>query len=1162
MPAPNWTQKSGTKIATLQERVTTSIDLPLDPSVQAGGGFNPDTGALSLQPVPKVSNTTDLSITIDTPNDAVTSHVYNNTSVRIPSIPALNNKLVPVCILLHDVGGNGNNMIAEWQNYLGDHILVAPTGISNDWNVAVESKHPDIEFLRKLISKLKEFSNVDTTKIRLLGQGNGGALAQRALVEIEDTGLDSFIFVKSSLWDPQFRSNSFYKPTSYLTTGLNDINYDTATSPVLGRRILTINGINDTNVLYSGGVSSQGYNYYSAQNSAYYFAKSQGYNGGIIPDAGGIFYGANQTYYYSYLAGQVLHYKTGTTNVIQDFEKGIVSNFLLYTQDNLQNVFLDVGSQTSITLNTDVITLISGKLPDGMRLEGSKIVGTPFEVARETDFRFVLRATNDDGIRDRTFIIEVQGPDNPVWSTNEGLLPIGPNNSFYVLDSSIIDFQLSAIDPDLPAGDELEYYIADGDGEIPPGTQLTDDGRIVGIIDPILALDKNSGQGFYDTSQYDSYAFDFGLRSANGFESYYYDTQGYDYAIATQSRKKLNRFYEFFVSVSDGDTITRRRFQIYVVGDDFLRSDNTVMQVGTGIFTADNTYLRAPVWLTPANLGYKRANNFVTIYLDVFDPQTVLGELTYQLEQYNDDNTVSTLPPGMAIDVTTGEIAGRVPYQPAITKEYKFTVNAIRYTDIGSSILAEKKKTFTVKILGEVESTIQWTTTESLGTIQANFTSTFSVNAVTSVPNATLLYNLKEGRLPPGLTLNLNGEIIGKVRQFADGTNLGLTTIDQNLFTLDGGTTTVDRKFTFVIEARDRFGFSATTKTFNIVVTDPDNVTYSNLYVKPFLKENQRQVYKNFIGDSNIFLPGSIYRPNDPQFGLQKDIKMLVYSGIETRNIREYISASRKNHKRKRFKFGSIKTALAKKLGSTDTLYEVIYVDVIDPLKNLATQDKLQSRININNKDKITVDSIELETRDDVTKVGAGLAVFEIRNSIGQIIQVRALGNDLEVITRNGTVIYDANGTIQVTLQSGTVLNVGQIATTSSDPFRFRPNYNTIKVDSDAIQISDPKDNVKYLSSIDNMRDNISKVGITETSFLPLWMSTAQGSGVQELGYITAVPLCYCKPGTSQQILLNILNSGFDFKQLDFEIDRYIIDATEGNSNEQYIAFGNYRYNV
>ena len=90
--------------------------------------------------------------------------------------------------------------------------------------------------------------------------------------------------------------------------------------------------------------------------------------------------------------------------------------------------------------------------------------------------------------------------------------------------------------------------------------QLTTDGRLVGIVDPILALDKRSGNGFYDTVQYDQYAFDFGMRSANGFESYYYDTQGYDYAIPTQSPKKLNRTYEFSVSVSDGDTITKREF--------------------------------------------------------------------------------------------------------------------------------------------------------------------------------------------------------------------------------------------------------------------------------------------------------------------------------------------------------------------------------------------------------------------------------------------------------------------------------------------------------------------------------------------------------------------------------------------------------------------------
>ncbi len=245
------------------------------------------------------------------------------------------------------------------------------------------------------------------------------------------------------------------------------------------------------------------------------------------------------------------------------------------------DIFLEAGSVTDINLNTDIISLISGELPPGMRLEDNKITGTPFEVSRDTTYEFVLRAQNSDGVRDRTYLITIQGPDVPVWTTNQGKLPLGPNNSFYILDSSVVDFQLTAIDADLPTGQSLEYFIGDGDGTLPPGITLTTDGKLVGIVDPILGLDARSGNGFYDNAQYDSYAFDFGMRSANGFESYYYDTQGYDYAIPTQSPRKLNRTYEFTVSVSDGDTIEKRKFQIFLVGDDFLRADNTVMQIGT-----------------------------------------------------------------------------------------------------------------------------------------------------------------------------------------------------------------------------------------------------------------------------------------------------------------------------------------------------------------------------------------------------------------------------------------------------------------------------------------------------------------------------------------------------------------------------------------------------
>ena len=1163
MAVPQWTQNSGYRLATLQERVTTSITLPIAPGSASGTGFDPGTTSISLPAQSRIQNATNIGIS-KTWTQGGSSVTYDYPfAIRIPTIPALTNKRLPVAILLHGNGGNGPNEITAWENYLGDHILIAPTGYNNAWNIAHENtKAPDVEMLQDLITQLTNYSNVDNTKIRIVGFSNGAALANRAFVQIDNEAVDVICTIGTQFFDPMFRNDTFYIPSG--ETGVTTAEYNTAKTPLKGRKFLNIHGTADTVIPYAGGSHAFGYSFLEAQNSVYQVAKSQGYTGGIIPDAGGVYYGVTGVYYYSYLAGQVLHYKTNAAHGVEDYMKQIVGNQLTYTQASAPDIFLESGSVTDINLNTDVITVISGSLPDGMRLLDNKIVGTPFEVARDTDYEFVLRAKNNDGTRDRTFKIQVQGADNPVWTTNTGKLPLGPNNSFYILDSSIVDFQLSAIDADLPTGQSLEYFISDGDGTLPPGITLTTDGKLVGIVDPIMALDARSGNGYYDQTQYDTFAFDYGMRSANGFESYYYDTQGYDYAIPTQSPKKLNRIYEFTVSVSDGDTIEKRKFQIFLVGDDFLRADNTIMQIGTGIFTADNTYLRTPLWLTPADLGYKRANNYVTIFLEVFDPNTLTGVLSYELQQNNDDGTTSTIPPGMTIDPTSGEIAGRVPYMPAVTKEYKFTVSAKRYTSISkASLIAEKQKTFTIKILGEVESTITWNTAAALGSINANFISTFAVSATTTVSTSSLLYDITAGTLPPGLVLNYNGEIVGKVRQFASGTLLGLTTIDGNDFSMDGGTTTTDRKFKFTIRARDRFGFSATTREFNIIVSDPDNITYSNLYVKPLLKSTQRSAYSNFIGDPNVFTPASIYRPNDPEFGLQKQVKMLVYSGLETKEIREYIAATRKNHKRKRFKMGAIKSAIARKTGSTDTIYEVIYVEVIDPSDITSGVTSVASKQTILNDRKITVDSVEYETGDDASKEGAGLAVFEITNSIGQTVLVRAFGNDLNILSRNGgSITIDANGIIQVTTRSGAELTAGLVATTSSDPFRFRPDGTPIKVSSDAVKISDPSSQTRYISNITNMRENLSKVGTTEQNFLPLWMSTAQTNTVEELGYVSAIPLCYCKPGTSAQILLNIQNNGFDFRQLDFEIDRYVIDNTTGNSLEQYIPFGNYSFNV
>ena len=48
----------------------------------------------------------------------------------------------------------------------------------------------------------------------------------------------------------------------------------------------------------------------------------------------------------------------------------------------------------------------------------------------------------------------------------------------------------------------------------------------------------------------------------------------------------------------------------------------------------------------------------------------------------------------------------------------------------------------------------------------------------------------------------------------------------------------------------------------------------------------------------------------------------------------------------------------------------------------------------------------------------------------------------------------------------------------------------------------------------------------------------------------------------NKSIKLAIDNAGIKFNQFNYDIDRYVIDTTEGNSKEQYIAFANYKFNV
>ena len=789
---------------------------------------------------------------------------------------------------------------------------------------------------------------------------------------------------------------------------------------------------------------------------------------------------------------------------------------------------------TTDTNNSITYTLIAGNLPRGMLIQGNEIKGSPAEVTKFTESRFVIRAYDGEDEKDRTFKIGVDGADFPEWITEEGFLNVGAGESYFVLDDAQVDFQLQATDPDAIAGENLEYYVVPNSGILPYGLTLSKTGRISGFTQSIPAIDYATVvTGAYDTHSFDTVPLDIAKNNSLGFDSYFYDNQTFDYGEQGIVPKKLSRVYTFGVAVTDGLNAINRIFKIYVVSEEFLRADNTLVQVDTNLFQADNTSDRVPLWVTDSYLGRWRANNYVTLFLEVYDPPTLSGTISYFFVDQNPDGSTSQLPPGLTLDTISGELAGKVPYQAAVTKQYQFTLKAVNfprsaaddnYTLVGdwSSTriyrvneavrfggfiyvciqdniyqipdaadsaywnlgVGTVDKTFTVDIIGEIESAISWISDSNLGTIKPNQPSRLFVEANSLLYGGRLSYELTSGELPPGLEFLPNGIIKGKVTQFADDDQEGLTrffdrdssnvdssgTFSFNT-TFDDDVTSYDKEFTFTVMAKDGANFAELEKTFTVKVIADTQKTFSNLYMKAFQTKEKRLNWFNFITDATIFVPDDIYRYGDDNFGVQTEIKTLVFGGIESKTAVEFIQAMSRNHYNKRFTFGDLKTAQAKDLETQETIYEVIYVEIIDEFE----------------------------------KSGKSISsTVELKDNINS-----------KVLT----------------------------------------SFDNITIDSDIPFASDSDLQRVFPNSVKNMRSRIREIGERDREFLPLWMRSIQETATFELGYTKAMVLCYAKPGRADSILAKIRASNFDFKTINFVADRYVIDIVEGQIQDTYLQF-------
>ena len=737
---------------------------------------------------------------------------------------------------------------------------------------------------------------------------------------------------------------------------------------------------------------------------------------------------------------------------------------------NAQEYFdLALEAVDPIDNGTITYTLVAGLLPKGLKISPNGYVsgnpekiytleGVPFSTNVDIFSEFTIRATNsfDDTITDRTFNITVTGNFPPQIMTVTD--PLG-----VFLDGTEVNLQLEALDLN---NDPLVWGLTSG--ILPPGLELTSSGLITGVIKPQIYNFSTSIPG-WDESKWDNNDWEFTARSSN----------------AT---------YNFTVSVTDGKIVTTKRYKIAVYAHNDVRADSISITTDSTRIYADSTQDRPPILLTKT-LGDSATVNSGGYFAFKFDAIDYdVSPITYNIntsanDGFDADNWDSdiwdkdsfSLPPGLTLDPNTGWLTGYIPTQVETTKDYQFGIYVYSSDDVDNR---SPTRLFTLTILGNLELGVSWQTDNDLGRIKNGSISNLSVLAVAAA-NRILTYDLKNGsRLPQGLTLLPDGMISGRVSFQTMGFDRGTTTFDKELASkfVYKSNTNFDNIYSFTVIAHDYYNQVSGEKTFTVAVTSDTYEPYENLYARCLPSVANRQALQKIISNTDMFDPADLYRPSDPYFGIQPEIKFLVSYGIKASDASEYIAAMQTRHFNKKFYFGDFKVAQGKDVNG-NVLYDVVYVDIKE-------DTKIYENINGVIKNKIPAAFTNI--------------------------------NNVKAKWRNPR----ARNLPQNQLHSDSSISIDKSYIKTADTYYLDEPLNVIA----------PNDLTLMQIDISNNLEN------TYLNSLPEWMITVQSNG-RILGYTTGAVLAYLKPGAGPKALYNIKRYvPSDIKDIPLLIDRYVLN--------------------
>lgn len=377
------------------------------------------------------------------------------------------------------------------------------------------------------------------------------------------------------------------------------------------------------------------------------------------------------------------------------------------------------------------------RLPMGVTIDAATgrvhgMIEYPYDVTRLYSLTVVatkVDSTSGDTIRStNTFSMTIRNAaDDQVWNVDTEYLKVGLHEERWAMTNQWIDCQISAHADEAPTATQVQYYLADRSGHLPPGLTLSSTGRISGFLRDRL-----------DTTQ----------------------------------PAHWPKIYQFTVTATDQVSQEACNFRILAVSPDTMRADTPWLPNNISVLRLDQlsdsiSYLQPPQWLNGHSLGTIRANNNQGLNVIAYDPAPILGPVTYSITQ--GDNLSTQLPTGLVLDTATGYITGFIPYQPAVTRTYSLTIHATK-TDKVTGETAQSTGVFSLVVKGAVDAALEWITVSNLGRMTTGMISELHVAARQVHSTYAIKYQLAAGQLPPGLTLAQDGSITGKINYGASGT--------------------------------------------------------------------------------------------------------------------------------------------------------------------------------------------------------------------------------------------------------------------------------------------------------------------------------------------------------------------------------------------------------